>query len=261
MISTPLCLLDCDLPVDGSTAFVLSHAACANDRPQPTGVHRRRRHRDARATVVGPVRRPHGDGGHRGRPHICGSAVRSGPTMSTPRSSTTASPSWSWCGWRRWASAREAAQRNSRPPASCPRVDGCPPTRSAASCRRDACTASGICTRRARRSAVPPARGSWRPRRRWSPSPTAAVRSPAACCSPPSQCADSQADVTAVNTSEASRPANQGSEGIGRRSTDWSTLDATGTIAASEAPPASWRHRRGRHGWKRNRGLAMLSAP
>jgi len=35
MISTPLCLLDCDLPVDGSTAFVLSHAACARDRPNP----------------------------------------------------------------------------------------------------------------------------------------------------------------------------------------------------------------------------------
>jgi acetyl-CoA acetyltransferase len=35
MISTPLCLLDCDLPVDGSTAFVLSHRAFASDRPQP----------------------------------------------------------------------------------------------------------------------------------------------------------------------------------------------------------------------------------
>jgi acetyl-CoA acetyltransferase len=35
MISTPLCLLDCDLPVDGSTAFVLSHASCARDRPNP----------------------------------------------------------------------------------------------------------------------------------------------------------------------------------------------------------------------------------
>jgi acetyl-CoA acetyltransferase len=35
MISTPLCLLDCDLPVDGSTAFVVSHASCARDRPNP----------------------------------------------------------------------------------------------------------------------------------------------------------------------------------------------------------------------------------
>ena len=31
MISTPLCLLDCDLPVDGSTAFVLSHSDFAPD--------------------------------------------------------------------------------------------------------------------------------------------------------------------------------------------------------------------------------------
>jgi acetyl-CoA acetyltransferase len=35
MISTPLCLLDCDLPVDGSTAFVVSHRSFANDRPRP----------------------------------------------------------------------------------------------------------------------------------------------------------------------------------------------------------------------------------
>lgn len=35
MISTPLCLLDCDLPVDGSTAFVLSHNAFAADTPNP----------------------------------------------------------------------------------------------------------------------------------------------------------------------------------------------------------------------------------
>jgi acetyl-CoA acetyltransferase len=35
MISTPLCLLDCDLPVDGSTAFVLSHHCCARDLPHP----------------------------------------------------------------------------------------------------------------------------------------------------------------------------------------------------------------------------------
>jgi acetyl-CoA acetyltransferase len=31
MISTPLCLLDCDLPVDGSTALVLSHRAHTQD--------------------------------------------------------------------------------------------------------------------------------------------------------------------------------------------------------------------------------------
>jgi acetyl-CoA acetyltransferase len=35
MISTPLCLLDCDIPVDGSTAFVLSDRSRAGDLPHP----------------------------------------------------------------------------------------------------------------------------------------------------------------------------------------------------------------------------------
>jgi acetyl-CoA acetyltransferase len=35
IISTPLCLFDCDLPVDGSTAFVVSHRSFAGDRPNP----------------------------------------------------------------------------------------------------------------------------------------------------------------------------------------------------------------------------------
>lgn len=35
MISTPLCLFDCDLPVDGSTAVVLSQQAFAADTPNP----------------------------------------------------------------------------------------------------------------------------------------------------------------------------------------------------------------------------------
>lgn len=35
MISTPFCLYDCDVPVDGSTAVVVSAAETAADRPQP----------------------------------------------------------------------------------------------------------------------------------------------------------------------------------------------------------------------------------
>ena len=35
MISTPLCLFDCDVPADGSTAFVVSHVDSAADGPRP----------------------------------------------------------------------------------------------------------------------------------------------------------------------------------------------------------------------------------
>ncbi len=35
MISTPLCLFDCDVPVDGATAFVVSAAEYASDAPNP----------------------------------------------------------------------------------------------------------------------------------------------------------------------------------------------------------------------------------
>ena len=35
MISTPLCLFDCDVPVDGSTAFVISRREAARDAPHP----------------------------------------------------------------------------------------------------------------------------------------------------------------------------------------------------------------------------------
>jgi len=36
MISTPLCLFDCDVPVDGAVAFVLSHRDHVGDLPHPT---------------------------------------------------------------------------------------------------------------------------------------------------------------------------------------------------------------------------------
>jgi len=40
MISTPLCLFDCDVPVDGATAVVVSHADAAKDAPRgAAGVH------------------------------------------------------------------------------------------------------------------------------------------------------------------------------------------------------------------------------
>jgi len=38
MISTPLCLFDCDVPIDGSTAFVISHVDTIGDAPK-TPIH------------------------------------------------------------------------------------------------------------------------------------------------------------------------------------------------------------------------------
>jgi acetyl-CoA acetyltransferase len=35
VVSTPLCLYDCDVPIDGSLAFILSHADVASDLPKP----------------------------------------------------------------------------------------------------------------------------------------------------------------------------------------------------------------------------------
>ena len=35
MISSPLCLYDCDAPCDGSTAVVVSHRDYAKDAPRP----------------------------------------------------------------------------------------------------------------------------------------------------------------------------------------------------------------------------------
>ena len=65
MISTPFCLYDCDVPVDGSTAFVISRADAARDlrhpplRVEAVGTALRGR------PSLGPVRRPHHDGAAR----------------------------------------------------------------------------------------------------------------------------------------------------------------------------------------------------
>ena len=45
MISTPLCLYDCDAPCDGSTAVVVSHVDYAPDAPRIGVPRQRHRHR------------------------------------------------------------------------------------------------------------------------------------------------------------------------------------------------------------------------
>ncbi|WP_322754191.1 thiolase family protein [Frankia sp. Cas3] len=59
MISTPLCLYDCDVPVDGSTAFVVSHVDTAADAPHPpvhvNAVGTALRHRNSWTQWPGPT--------------------------------------------------------------------------------------------------------------------------------------------------------------------------------------------------------------
>ncbi len=91
MISTPLCLFDCDAPCDGSTAFVVSHRDCAR-RPRPSGRARERGgHRPAGPAQLGPVRRhDHHGGPRRRRLHVGAHRAHARPTSTWP-SSTTAS--------------------------------------------------------------------------------------------------------------------------------------------------------------------------
>ena len=70
MITTPFCLYDCDVPVDGSTAVVVSAAEHARAVDHAASRGRGGRHRAARPAVVGPVRRPHHHGGARRRAQL-----------------------------------------------------------------------------------------------------------------------------------------------------------------------------------------------
>ena len=75
MISTPICLYDCDVPVDGATAIVVSAAETAA-RPAGAGAHRGHGRGDRRPPVVGPVG-GHGPGRPRHRRPPCGPAPTS----------------------------------------------------------------------------------------------------------------------------------------------------------------------------------------
>ena len=93
MITTPFRLFDCDAPVDGSTAVIVSAAEHARDvdhpvaRVEAVGTALRGR------PVVGPVRRHDHHGGPRRRRRTCGPAPTSRRPTSTSPSSTTASAS------------------------------------------------------------------------------------------------------------------------------------------------------------------------
>ena len=56
-ITSPFGLYDCDVPCDASIAVIVSDASVAADLPKPADPHRRRRHADHRAHLVGPGHR------------------------------------------------------------------------------------------------------------------------------------------------------------------------------------------------------------
>ena len=106
MISSPICLYDCDVPADGSTAIVVSAVDTVADLRAP-GPDRRHGGRHRRPTRPGSSGRTSaGSGTPPAR--RCGTAPICGPPTSTWPSSTTGSPSKRCGGWRPWASAGPA---------------------------------------------------------------------------------------------------------------------------------------------------------
>ena len=79
MITTPFRLFDCDAPVDGSTAVIVSAVEHAAERRPPGRPRRGGGHRAAGPPVVGPVRRLHHDGRPRRRRPPLGRAPTSSP--------------------------------------------------------------------------------------------------------------------------------------------------------------------------------------
>ena len=75
MISTPLCLFDCDVPVDGShRGHRVARRHGRRPSTHPVAHVEAVGHRAARPTVLGPVRRPDHDGGRATPPRSCGRA-------------------------------------------------------------------------------------------------------------------------------------------------------------------------------------------
>ncbi len=146
MISEPFGLLDCDVPVDGSVAFVVSTADAAADcdHSDPGG--------GLRGLVglgrLGPAGRLSQDGVDRRRGRDVESHRSEAWTTSTSRSCTTASPSSPSPGSRPSGSAAMARRgRSSRVVHASPSTGSFRSTPTAASSRRAACTATGSSTR------------------------------------------------------------------------------------------------------------------
>ena len=159
MITTPFCLFDCDVPVDGSTA--VSCRPPSTRRGRPSGrAGRGGRHRAARPAVVGPVGRHDDDAGaRRRRAHVVAHrpAARRRRRGRALRRLQLARDGLAR-GARLLRARRERAvhrgrQARSRSTASCRS------TRTAGSCRPGGCTASAFCTKLSCSCAVKAATG------------------------------------------------------------------------------------------------------
>ena len=184
MISSPLCLYDCDAPCDGSTAVVVSHVDYAPDTPR-TACH---------VNAIGTALR--------GRP-----SWDQFDDMTTFSARDAAASMWERTELRPsdvdvaelydgfsiltmvWLEELGLCGKGE----SGPFVDGgrriastgpCPSTRAGASSRPAACTASGCCTRRVCSCGARAANARSRPRPKSPRWPPGVVPSPGACSSP-----------------------------------------------------------------------------
>ena len=187
MITTPLCLFDCDAPCDGSTAVIVSHRDVAGDLDHPRGAHQRARHRPARPAELGPVRRHDHHGGPRRRGlHVGAHRADAGRRRHRPALRRLLGADHRVArGARLLRPRRERAVHRGRGRHR-PRRRSCRSTPPGASSRAAACTASASSTRRACSCAARAASARWcapgAARPRWPRWRTAAGPSPAPCC-------------------------------------------------------------------------------
>ena len=165
LLSDPVCMYDCDIPVDGVAAFVFTTAERARDLPNPPvyvaglGMGTPVRHRL-------PQHWPLDDIMDVGRETVRAASgrVRASPSpTSTFRSSTTASHRSSGSGWRRSASAPSVRRTASWPTAgSVSNMAACPCCQAVARSAMVGCTACRKCSKRYLQLSKRGANVSWR---------------------------------------------------------------------------------------------------
>jgi len=155
MISDPLGLYDCDVPIDGSTAVVVSRRDAARDRRRPPLGIEGDRLRPSRPSSLDQFDDLTTMAARDAAAMLCRAPISS-PRTSTSRSSTTASASSPWSGSRRSGSVAAArAGRSSRAGIVSRSTASCRSTPTAVSYRREGCTATASSTRRASSSGAP----------------------------------------------------------------------------------------------------------